>query len=342
MGWLSRLAKSAAPAVAAGGALGGTALLSAPQATAQDDTELKASQHRIAELENELSIFDAGSATEVQEALRRKGFPIKVDGKIGPESAGAIGQYRDQVKEELETARTRLAAAETHAAHEATQAGPMQEALREFAPIAAPLAGIALGLASRGGAVRKAATQAAKKVGEANALLSPGPVSRGGASPKGLMSRVGNINEFWRLGGAGERVPFAVKPSGDWRPRPGATSPSALFPEGSKTFRANDYGVMGSGLAEAGVSGGGWALAEAEMESAQAAVDQDPSEANFARLERARDLVALARVAMSVGGGVAAGRGIAAFKTPYASSRPNIAGAEAQRAMLLKHLRGAR
>lgn len=340
-GLLSR----ALPAAALGGALGGTLLLSSPDAMAQDAPDLVAAQSRIAELEQDLKTFDSGSAEDVQKTLLRKGFPLKrVDGKIGPETASAIGQYRQQTLDELEKARARLKDAETQAAYASTQASPEHEALREFGPWAATAAGLALGVASRGGAVKKAATQAAKKIAEADALLTPGAVVMGKnmASPRGLTIRAANINEFWRLGGADGQVPFAVKSTGEWRPKPGATSPSDLFPAAASKFRANDYGMVGSGVAEAGLSAGAWVMAQNELEAAQVAADAEPSAANLARLERARDMLKIAESAARLGLGFAGGRAFGALKMPYSSARPNIPGAEAERALLLDAIQRTR
>lgn len=103
-----------------------------------------------------------------------------------------------------------------------------------------------------------------------------------------------------------------------------------------------DIGVIGSGLAEAGISTGANLSAQAEEAAAQAAVDADPSEANLARLERARDMVKITETLQRIGLGLAVGRAGAAFKTPYASARPNIAGAEAERALLLQAIQRSR
>jgi hypothetical protein len=343
-GLLSRLAIG-------GGLLGGGALL-ASEADAQDDP-LGSARSRVAELENDLNTFDKGSPTEVQQALLRKGFPLKkVDGKIGPETAAAISSYRTQTLKELDSARTRLATVEgaaqaqavaqqRQAAFDATKASPIEEGLREVGPWATAGLGLALGIGSRSGAVKKAAAKAAEKIAASDAFLSLAPASftKRGAAHVEQMVRPANLNEFWRLGGAGERVPFKASSSGEWRPRADVATPSELYPDQSKTFRTNDIGMIGSGLGEAGLSGGIWLQAQSELQAAQEAADKDPSEANLARLERAKDMVKVAEGVARLGLGFAAGRAGGALKMPYPSARPNIAGAEAERALILEALK---
>ena len=227
-------------------------------------------------------------------------------------------------------------------AYEATAPSDKQELLREVGPWLGVGAGLLLGKMTRGGAVRQAAAKATEQAAKADALLTSGALGRGMGNPKGLTSRAANLNEFWRMGGSEGQVPFKTLASGETRPRGGAMDPNDLFPVGAKHFRSNDVGMMGSGLAEAGVSGTMLLSAQAEVAAAQDAADKDPSEANLARLERAKDMAKVAETAARFGLGFAGGRAFGALQKPYVNIRPNIAGAEAERALLLDAIRKVR
>jgi hypothetical protein len=90
------------------------------------------------------------------------------------------------------------------------------------------------------------------------------------------------------------------------------------------------------------LSGGGAYLARQELAAAQAAYNQDRSEVNLNRLERARDMVAVADLAWRAGLGYAAGRAGGAYTHPYSNARPNVAGAESERMQLNQLLAPAR
>lgn len=371
---LTRLAAGEKPSVGGllsragllGAGIGGGAWLMSPEeervssVSYQRDPEIDKSRSRVAMLQSDLATFDNGSAEDIQKALDKRGFdlgPTGVDGKLGEKTKAAIREYRAQTAAELEIERKRLADLEAldtklsgdatkQAAFEATAPGGKQELLREFGWIPATLGAVALGKMTRGGAVKKVLQDATKKAAAADARLMPGvAVTRGSKanlSPKGLTSRASNLNEFWRMGGADEAVPFTYSANSGWKARPKAMEPAQLFPEDTRMLRGGDYGMMGTGVGEAGLSGVGWMAAETELKQAQEAVDKEPSEANLARLQRAQDMVALTSTMFRVGLGFAAGRGFGALNKPYATVRPNVAGAEAERALLLDTIRGAK
>lgn len=375
MGWMSKVAQVVAgekPSVGGllsragivGGLGAGGAWLMSPEeerissVSYERDPEIEVTRSRVAKLQNDLDVFDKGTPEEIQQALDKRGFdlgPTGVDGNIGDITKAAIRDYRIQTAAELDKERKRLAElegldtklsndAKQQAAYEATAPSEKHELLREFGWIPATLGAVALGKMTRGGAVKKALLDSTKKAADADAFLMPGvAVARGSGAnlnPKGLTSRASNLNKFWNMGGADDAVPFTYNANSGWKARPKAMEPSQLFPEDPRTFRGGDYAMMGTGVGEAGLSGAGWLAAEAELKAAQEAVDKDANEANLARLERARDLVALTQTMMRVGLGFAGGRYLGALNKPYASVRPNTAGAESERALLLDTIRG--
>lgn len=361
MGWMSKVAQVVAgekPSVGGllsraglvGGLGAGGAWLMSPEEerlAAPSNPELEGIRSRVSELQEKLRVLSNGTPEEKQQFLINAGHYVKPDGKIGKDSSDKIGQFTAAAVAELEKLRPRLAELETEAtqqaAYEATAPSEKHELLREFGPWAATAAGLGLGLLTRGGAVKKAAIESAKKAAAADALLMPGVAVADGAkaalSPKGLTSRAANLNEFWRMGGAEGAVPFIDKPKVGWRARTGAAEPSELFVEQSPHLRANDVGMIGSGIGEAGLSTGAYFAANAELEAAQKIADENPTQANLARVERAKDMLKIAESAMRLGLGFAGARGFAALKTPYKSIRPNVPGAEAERSLLLDAIR---
>lgn len=333
-----------AAAVGSGAAAGGAGLLAANEANAQEQSqELAAAQERVRHLEAELDIFssvnasDPDSVRRAQQALLARGLDVAVDGRLGGETARAIREHRTQVANALEPARQQVEALELQERSRATRAGPTREALREFGPWAAMAAGAYLGHRSRLGAVKGEAARLAQRNARVDALLTPGPVSTARSAAAGVerLRRATNINEFWRAGGAGERVPYAATGAENgFKRRTRAAEPSDLFPSQAANFRTTDVGVIGASLGEAGGSFYGLQLAEAELSQAQAAVDRDPSEANLVRLERARDMVAIAQTGIRAGLGIAGARAGGALIHAYPRLRPNIAAAEQERMLL--------
>lgn len=337
-------------AAIATGALG-TGLLLGDEAQAQEGSQLNEARSRVSELESAAEIFssvdaaDPSTVRRAQQALQARGLFVEADGRMGPDTARAIGEYRNQVNAELEEARARLEALELEERSQSTRAGPAHEAARFLGPYAGLGAGMAAGYLSRSGAVRRGASELAESNARADALITPGPVRLGRSAAERAEPgrRVGNVNEFWRLGGAGERVPYVTaQTERGFRPRPGAAPASELFPPDMSALRLADIGVVGAGAADAGLSTYFLEGAEQELEAAQAAVDLDPSEPNLVRLERARDAVKLWETAQRAGLGLAAGRLGGAFKTPYSRARPNVGAAEAERIELNRFLAAQR
>ncbi|MEL7446071.1 MAG: hypothetical protein AAGK02_09685 [Pseudomonadota bacterium] len=180
---------------------------------------------------------------------------------------------------------------------------------------------------------------------------------RGGAgfTRSGINSpdtRAANVNEFWRLGGAGEDVPFEPKAKGGWKPRKDPADLSTLYrPQGTvgramepltSRVRVGDVAAVATGAADA-------ALMEPLLQSARKDIEE--AKADLARYEAARDATGIERAqerlqqaktmetvfltAQRMGIGLAAGGGLATMKGGgYATPRPNLAGAERERALV--------
>jgi hypothetical protein len=246
------------------------------------------------------------------------------------------------------------------AAFEDEEAPEWKKVGRELAPWIGVAAGMALGYRGRAGAVKKAIVPAQKAATTANSKLTPGPVSPGrtNASRAALKRQFANINEFWTLGGAGDRVPFEVKASGDYKARPkkDVAPPSELFK--NHRFRAGDAVVMSMAAGETGLSTVAIHFAEGELKAAQQAVDDQATPAAVKRLETAKDNLALLQLAQRAGAAMLATRLAGSFKYKYPSVRETIpgvkakgskvvgpdvpgadvAGADSERALLLEYL----
>lgn len=335
--WRSGLAEQEGPTVA-GGVIGG-ALGYAPDAVADDGAglELSRAQDRIHELEAQQRALEEGDPVAIQNLLQRRGYdlgPTGADGVIGPNTRKAIAENRKAIREELDIARERMAQLEEQAAFERTEAPAWKESLRELGPLGGMVGGALIGGLTRGRGVRAASRKSEAVARKANALLGSGPVSKSMTSPKGINTRAAAVNEFWRVGGAGENVPFRTTQSGKIVPRPGPVEPSGLFPKPGR-FNGTDVGIIGSGVAEGGVSHFAYLDAIDELEAARQAVEKEPNEANRARLERAHDQVAIWDTMRRAGMLLAGGRLAGAYKKTYKAAPANIPAAEAERTLLL-------
>ena len=377
-GTLSRMVAGGA----IGGIAGGVAGEADPQTveTAQKIADNKAQQEvlraDIKKLEADKGFFRDAEITEIQKRLKREGKNI---GNTGPNRDGVDGinkgltqkgieEFKAQIEADLERAykrRTDLEKVGTdldeRAAFEDEEAPEWKKVGRELAPWIGVAAGMAIGYRGRAGAVKKAIPAAQKSANEANALLTPGPVSAGrtNASRAALKRQYANINEFWIKGGAGDQVPFELKANGEYKARPkkDVMPPSELFK--SHRFRAGDAVVMAMAAGETGLSTVAIHFAEGELKAAQQAVDDQATPAAVKRLETARDNLALLQLAQRAGAAVLATRLAGSFKNKYPSVRgtipgvkakgskvvgpdvpgADVAGADTERALLLEYLK---
>ncbi len=376
---------SAVKRAAVGGALGGAAGAFAGEAIPQTpDTEQRMADNKaqldslrddIKKLEADKGFFRDAEITEIQKRLKREGKNL---GNTGPNRDGVDGinkgltqkgieEFKAQIEKDLEKAyqrRTDLEKVATdldeRSAFEDEEAPEWKKVGRELAQWIGLGAGMSLGYMGRSGAVKKAIPAAQRSANEANALLTPGPVSAGrtNASRAALKRQYANINEFWIAGGAGDQVPFEVKANGDYKARPkkDVMPPSQLFK--NHRFRAGDNVVMAMAAGEVGLSTVGIHFVEGEMKAAQQAVDDQATPANVKRLETAKDNLALLQLAQRAGAAMLATRIAGSFKYKYPSVRETIpgvkakgskvvgpdvpgadvAGADSERALLLEYL----
>ena len=100
-----------------------------------------------------------------------------------------------------------------------------------------------------------------------------------------------------------------------------------------------DLGVMAGGVAEGtGAQMAAMAL-EGQIKEARALAERDGTKENLARVEALEDQHAIAVLMSRVGFGVAGGRLIGSLKMPYKDARPDVASADAERALLLEYLK---
>jgi hypothetical protein len=357
-------AGEAAKDTARDAAILGGALSIAPPASAEGSgsEELQIAKGRVTQIEtqtipqvqNDLRTLEDPNADPraIQELLQRRGYdlgPSGVDGQIGPRTREAIAKNRadirselDLARGELEKARARASQLEVREAQAAAQGG--DNGLGKIAPWAGAAAGVALAYGSRRGGVAKSRLLAQQAAQNANALLNAKPVSRGATGGDSLNTRAANVNEFWRLGGAGDSVPFKTNQKGQWQARPKPLEPSQLFPAGATKFQAQDVGMIGGSLAEAGVSHMGANAAKQEISEAKAEVEKYAASGDVAGMERAlkrqrraEGVLAFATFMERAGLLFAIGRTGAALKMPYATTRPyvDMPAAERERALLL-------
>jgi hypothetical protein len=353
--------------------------------TGKESTELKTANERlntatqrlagvdnkITQLEAELQLLERAAsqdptvdATRVQLILEARGFdlgPRGADGKIGKDTRAAIAGNIKKIENDIETQRSErekargevaaLRKSVTQAEIRAIQARSEPSPIATTATLAGQLGAIAGGLylAKRGraGAVVKSGPAAQAAAAKANALLSSKPATKALSGPGSINEQAANINAFWKLGGAGEKVPFKTAGTGRWSARSGAVEPAKLFePKWFQQYRSNDVLYMTiAGLDAAGSRLGINKLNE-EIGKTETEIKQFEREANVAGMERAiqhkarlEGLRTAAQIAEKLGYGYLAGRSLSPLM-PYAKVTPDVKAAEAQRARLLQQMRG--
>jgi hypothetical protein len=353
--------------------------------TSEKSTELKTANERlntatqrldgvnnkITQLEEELQLLERAAsqdptvdARRVQLILEARGFdlgPRGADGKIGKDTRAAIAGNIKKIENDIETqraerekARGEVAASRksvTQAEIRAIQARAEPSPLATTATLAGQLGAIAGGLylAKRGraGAVLKSGPAAQAAAAKANALLSSKPATKALSGPGSINEQAANINAFWKMGGAGEKVPFKTAGTGRWSARSGAVEPAKLFePKWFQQYRSNDVLYMTvAGLDAIGSRVGINKLNE-EINKTNTEITQFEADGNVAGAERAiqhkarlEGLRTAAEIAEKLGYGYLAGRSLSPLM-PYAKVTADVKAAEAQRARLLQQMRG--
>lgn len=332
---MSLLGKLRDPRVLAMLGLGGGLAASEAMADPGDSENLLAAREALARIERERDDFRAADSKRKQQILVENGAGYtKDDGILGLDSGAKIEKYFSDLEQRASDAQKAIDVATKDQAYQRTRPSVGQEIMREAMPWVGTAVGGLAGLAGRGGAVKKAAKGLLAKIAESDALVDTSPVSLSRADRPALHQRIADVNDFWVRGESEGAVPFIQKKSGGWRHNPDALGAAELYPEPNTFLRANDLGWMGAAAGETGLSGAGWAAAEEELKTAEEIARNDPTEANLARVQRAHDMVMWLSTATRLGLSYLGGRGFGAFKTPYVHQRPNVPGAEAERAML--------
>jgi hypothetical protein len=361
-GFKAKRAADAAAVTAVGANLAG-------KADAQEidhSSELEAVNARIADFEtNQIPALEAEldeltnpdiDPKRLQALLQARGFDLGkhgIDGKIGDDTKAArtnnINLIRSEIEQrraELEKMRVRQSDIRRSITYSETAENPAFGWAQKGLEAAGLVGGLWLGNRLRRGAVNKSKVAAKAIERKADDLINPNPISRSQTGPDSLNTRAGNVNNFWRMGGAEDSYPFKSQVStGEWRTRPNAADSSALFPP-PKRFDAKDAAIIGGGGADAI----GFEImrhnAQEKLEQVEADIALYRGNPNAdAELRRALEekqqleaFIAFYTAASRAGAGVAGGRLLGAFKQPYARPKPNIGAAESEQALLRKHI----
>lgn len=335
--------------------LGAGALASGGEAQAQEvSPELAEVRTAISKREEDAALIGSVSRNRthadvmrVQQILQGYGLygdeGFRPDGQWGQRTTNAVREFGEQLKE-----------LQGQEAYLSTRPDERQQLMRGPGGIVAPLgAGIAAGFLTRGGIAKIPAWRRNALLTRRDLLpLPPAPAgnasratrARAEAARRDVRSeatrRAANLNEFWRLGGAGERTPFTTPERGLFaRSRKRAADPSSLYPPSRSASRfIPDAAVVSLGAGEAATMEVLLHDARRERDAARAAVatPEGRNRANFQRLETAIDRVTTLETWQRAGMGLASGH-LAAMKL-VPRGRPNVALAERERFRLNQFL----
>jgi hypothetical protein len=329
---------------------------------------------KITRLQDELDLLERAYAQDptvdakrVQLILEARDFdlgPKGADGRIGPDTRIAIKgniakiegdiakqqTERSKAEQAEATALQTVKQAERQAKLNAMQAKNEPNMVLDVASKVAMLAGLAGGVylakRGRGGAVAKSAPAAKAAAARANALLNSKPLTTAKSGPNSLNQRAANINEFWKQGGAGRKVPFQVDASGKWTDKPGAMEPAQLFnPKWYQQYRNDDVLYMVTAAVDVGGSRAGINYLNDEIKKVETEYKTYEAEDDYASMERKLDektrlegLRTMLQITEKVGGGYLLGRAVGSPLMPYAKVNASVKAAEAQRASLLQKM----
>jgi hypothetical protein len=346
-------------------ALGAVAASVGGKADAQEidyAAELENVNSRISEIEaNQIPALEAELAEltnpdidpkRLQALLQARGFDLGkhgIDGKIGDDTKAARTNNIELIRSEIAQRRQALEQMRSHQAdirrsltYAETTENPAAGWIQKGVEGAGLVGGLWLGNRLRRGAVRNSQKSADAITKQADDLINTNPVSRSKTGPDSLNERAGNVNDFWRLGGAEDSFPFKSQVStGEWRTRPNAADSSELFPP-PKRYDAKDAAIIAGGGADAV----GFEIlrhnAQTQLEEVEAEIrryrEMPNANAELTRAlqekQRLEAFMALYSGLSRVGAGVAGGRALGAFKQPYARPKPKMGAAETEQALL--------
>lgn len=337
------------------GALGvGGAMMASDAASADagDDGALAAQRERLAQLQEERQQFSrmlqeaeaSGQWTPVQRAVG-----TNPDGRYGGATADRVAAERNRLDAAIAAEQQQMDRAARDARFRAREPDADTERFREIGPNAGVIGGIAAALLLRGGIagggrlLRSMSNKAAERLlhRAANEL----PQGASVAAREARLDRVSALNEFWRRGGAGSRVPFVeAKTDAGFAAVPSRNVVKAgdLYPPGPKHFRLSDGLTTAGSAADVGVTQSLLVGVESDLRAAEEALALgDDSDANIARIESLRNRKAWLETFRGVGIGVGAGS-IMGLKIPYSQSRPDFTLADRERMALSRFLRKRR
>lgn len=214
------------------------------------------------------------------------------------------------------------------------------QAIRDYGPAIGYGVGAAMGIVSRAGIVRGYNAIARRTAERADALMA-------NAGSGDWPSRAARVNQFWGEGQSStlrsrRQVPFTAEPTRQPPFRSNADAPAAA--DLYQPNRAKNLGTDAGAL----LAFGGEAVitdkvlgerARADLIAARQAMQDDPSEANIARFQGARDLVAYTNLISNLGrGGALAYLGTSAKVRRDSQIRPNVSAAEAERSRIDAYL----
>jgi hypothetical protein len=205
-----------------------------------------------------------------------------------------------------------------------------RKALREYGPPLGYVVGGAIGLGTRGGVYKRATNAAEGRAAKAEALFNEDL----GASKGATNARVERVNEFYRQGGAGDRVPFVNTPNEapGFALNPDTLSPGKLYKPDLPRAALTNLGanaLAGAEMTYAHVQGKD---AQAELAASRAAIDKSgPSENNIQRLQTATDNAAWYEFLTNAGRGSAIMYNGKAMIKPAGNVKPDMSAAGKER-----------
>lgn len=288
---------------------------------------------------------------ELQRKLKASGdYAGKIDGQMGETTKAAAKAFNEreerrrqqeielkgQANKEAEEAR-KIAEAQKTAEDNRIRDERMQGAerdlplvtriVRDFGPTLGAAVGIAAGGLTRKGVLSKSNQLSTDLAARADRTLEAG-------AGRDWAGRVGAVNQFWTDGRAGAKVPFLPAPgnSPPFRSNPAAVPSGDLYQSPRLNNLIADTAVTGTAMAESGFMQFKMLPdAEKEVEEARAALQLDPSQSNVSRLQTAIAHKASVESLMNLGRGAAASYIGSSLYKPRTNTRPNVAGAEAER-----------
>jgi hypothetical protein len=343
-----------------------TALEAARKSLKELEDERKRLQGLAQRFDPDQFDWTSGTAAERKERIKAAQTAIGTnpDGTSGPDTRAALAAYRrrqlaaiDALGPRESTIRADITKAEERRAEaeklDLQDAGSrrLQEAQPGWLEQSAPWLGLPLGFAS-GYALRRglgslSQRRAATQTADANALAAQ-------FGQGDVPARVGRLNRFWTEGSPRTGAPpFGFAPGGTPYPwtsqthqvRPGimggnvqreVLTPDQLYRQSIGARFAPTATTQALGGVEAGIGHLGSSYFGPQLAEAEAAANQEPTEANIQRLQRLRAAVAAFGFSERLGLGTMSGGLYGAAKHPMGrgGARPDVAAAEAERGAL--------